>query len=137
MWMTTVRARRTVAAATLVLFGVTFAFGFLWADFVSENGAQAAATPEFDVNSTVRQGKVYLEFRLHHFRLVSPAAQAPKRYGEGHIVLYVDGRTAAKLDRRAYVLRALSPGVHTLRAELVHNDGTPYGIDREWTVTLP
>ncbi|MBT9281941.1 MAG: hypothetical protein KM312_04695 [Hydrogenibacillus schlegelii] len=128
--------RRLLASALAALFSVTFGLGVVLTALPA-GGARAAPTPELDVKSEVRHGKVYLEFRCRHFRLAAPDPTAPKRYGEGHIVLTVDGREVARLDRRVFVVEGLKPGAHAFRAELVHRDGSPYGVVREWTVAVP
>ncbi|WCK52389.1 hypothetical protein PP175_13070 [Aneurinibacillus sp. Ricciae_BoGa-3] len=102
-----------------------------------EAGLQAAGTPALEVEHSIEGKSVQLYFSTNNFQIASPGARAGKRAGEGHILLWVDGKIT-KQYKKEVQLPALTSGNHKFAVELAGNDDTPYPNTRiEFDVTLP
>jgi len=58
--------------------------------------------------------------------IIRPAGTRPNKIGEGHFAISLDNGDKTYIFTKNYVLDGISPGAHTLRVELVHNDNSPY-----------
>jgi uncharacterized cupredoxin-like copper-binding protein len=73
---------------------------------------------------------------LHDFTLAPEDIGGANTPGEGHWALFLDGQLVASVGEPTYILEDLSPGTHTVRAELRNNDGTPLDPPVEDSTTL-
>jgi hypothetical protein len=72
---------------------------------------------------------IELSMSISNLVLRDPSANAEHVFGEGHIVITLDGKRVATVpseDVPAFVDVANTPGAHRLRAAIVRNDGIPY-----------
>ncbi|MFC0297603.1 hypothetical protein [Geobacillus jurassicus] len=67
------------------------------------------------------------------------AVQFPFRKGSGggHVNVYVNGQKMTEVYTAAFIVRGLPSGKHTIRLELVYNDGKATGIVHEFDVVIP
>ncbi|RSK26913.1 hypothetical protein EJF36_08545 [Bacillus sp. HMF5848] len=57
--------------------------------------------------------------------------------GEGHLVLYLNDQKLDTIKTAAFIIKGLPKGTHKIRVELVHNNNNEYGLQKEFTVTIP
>lgn len=76
---------------------------------------------------------------LHDFTLNADAIGSANVAGEGHWALFLDDVLVDSLGEPSFTLEGLSPGDHTIRAELRNNDGTPVdpALGGSATITVP
>ncbi len=68
--------------------------------------------------------------------IIKPAGSAPNKAGEGHFEISLDDGEMVEVFSKTYTLEGIEPGSHTLKIELVHNDGTSYTTPIIRTVTI-
>jgi hypothetical protein len=114
--------------AILILLGVVL--------IAIESPTATAAGPSLTILSPANDdvigngSPVIVRFAVANFTLVQPG-----RFGEGanategHIDLFVDGGYSRLLTRMEPVSLALGSGPHTIRLQLVYNNGTPLNPD--------
>jgi hypothetical protein len=99
-------------------------------------GMQAAASPSLEVEHSIEGKSVQLYFSTQYFKLTRNQAAGVNRAGEGHILLWVDGKLTRHYAKEVEI--PLSSGSHKFAVELAKPDNTPYANTRiEFVVTLP
>ncbi|MFD1735692.1 hypothetical protein ACFSCX_03855 [Bacillus salitolerans] len=108
------------------------------AHYHEDGTVEASITGSKDV--TVRhhvKGKdVYVEVIVPGFTFSSPE-QKTKKDGQGFLNLYLNNKKIDEIHQAAFIVKGLPTGKHTLKVELVHNDSSTYGIEREMDVEIP
>lgn len=89
------------------------------------------------VNYEVKGNDVYIECMIDSFTFAKENVGKMHKDGEGHIVLYVDNQKIDKIFQRAFIVKGLPSGSHTIKVELVRNDQQTYGLEEEITVEIP
>lgn len=88
------------------------------------------------VNYEVKGADVYIQCMIDAFSFEKEKVGKSHKDGEGHMIVYVDGMKVDKLFERAFIVKGLLAGSHTIKLELVRNDGQPYGLEKEITVQI-
>lgn len=88
------------------------------------------------VNHEIKGKDVYIECLIDSFTFVKAQARKHHVDGEGYLLLYIDDEKVDKLYERAFIVKGLREGKHTLKIELVRNDDLPYGLEEEITVEI-
>lgn len=89
---------------------------------------------KFQVRHHVEGNNVYEECYVPDFTF--NGERNTKKEGEGHIVLYIDGKKKSDIYSAAFIIKGLSKGRHTINLELVYNDSTSYQLKKEWIVNI-
>jgi len=126
---------RVAALACLLLFGV---FGLSVA-----SPSVTAAGPTLTIASPADGGVVgngtpaIVEFIVSNFVLVQPGRVGQVvNATEGHVDVYVDGGYAWMATRVEPIVLPLTSGPHTIRLQLVGNDGMPLSPDMSTSVRV-
>ena len=88
------------------------------------------------VRHHVKEKDVYVEVVIPGFNF-SEMNKKEKVSGEGYIQLYLNGKKIDEIHQAAFIVKGLPSGKHSLKIEIVQNDSTPYGVEKEFTVTIP
>jgi hypothetical protein len=94
----------------------------------------AQSNQTLHVKHAVKGKDVFVECVVGHFSFKKGAKRNME--GEGHIAVYVNGQKVHEVFTAAFVLRGLPTGKHKINLELVHNDGSPYGVSHEFEVNI-
>ncbi|WP_096199231.1 hypothetical protein [Bacillus sp. FJAT-45350] len=89
------------------------------------------------VNHQVKGKDVYIECIVNDFSFSKDNAGKLHNEGEGHLQLYVDGQKVDSIYQAAFIVKGLPQGNHEIKVELVRNNHEPYGIEEEFTVSIP
>ncbi|MCA1029945.1 hypothetical protein LCL95_02720 [Bacillus timonensis] len=106
-------------------------------DHRTNNSIEVASQLEkrkLQVQHHLKGGNVYIECYVNQFRFVEEKKK--KKEGEGHIVLYINGKKHDKISTAAFVIKGLSSGINKIKVELVHNDSSSYQLAKEFTVNI-
>jgi plastocyanin len=76
-------------------------------------------------NTEVQGGSQEIRAILHDFTLDAESIGGANVEGTGHWTLTVNDEMVASVGEPIYTLEGLEPGEHSVRVELVNNDGTP------------
>ncbi|OQP16960.1 hypothetical protein [Geobacillus zalihae] len=90
--------------------------------------AEAVGGP-LQVKHEVKGSDVFIECVAVHFPF-------RKGSGGGHIHVYVNGQKMTEVYTAAFIVRGLPSGKHTIRLELVYNDGKATGMTHEFDVAI-
>ncbi|MCH1623904.1 hypothetical protein [Fredinandcohnia quinoae] len=82
----------------------------------------------FDVLHSVKGNNVYVECVIPNFTFKQSGG--PKKDGEGHIAVYIDGKKVDKFSTAAFIIKGLSNGEHHLKIQIIHNDLTEYPLSK-------
>jgi hypothetical protein len=82
----------------------------------------------------VRNQNVYVECFIPHFTFKDKGGK--RVTGEGHIVLYVDGKKVEDMNTAAFIVKGLDKGVHDMKVEVFHNDSTSYNLKKSWQINI-
>ncbi len=127
--------RRAAGVALACLFGVLLV--------AVASAPVAAAAPSLTIASPVNGEvigngtPVIVTFAVSNFVLVQPGRVGQVISStEGHLEVYVDGAYAQMITRVMPISLTLASGPHTIRLQLVANDGTPLVPDVSATVNV-
>ncbi len=104
-----------------------------------------AKIPSFTLSSpangetiTTQEGSASITFKLSTKNLVTKPLGGQAKTGEGHFKIILDGNTVGTFASKTYQLDNIAPGEHTVKIELVNNDGKPYSpaIYKQITFTV-
>ena len=87
-----------------------------------------------NIKHHVRNQDVYVECYIPNFSFKEKGGN--KVIGEGHIVVFVDGKKIDDMNTAAFIVKGLERGVHEMMVEVVHNDSTTYDLKKTWTVSI-
>lgn len=103
------------------------------------NSVQTPSQPFTDQGVTVRHKvkskDVYIEVVVNGFTFSAKDAKKHVQ-NEGYLKVYLNGKQIDNIHQAAFILKGLPTGKHTLKLELVRNDGASYGIQREIEVAI-
>ncbi len=105
----------------------------------------AVKTPSFTISSPSAgqmitipgaSGSVQLVLNYQNLVLKPPGGAAKK--GEGHFRVVIDNGQPITVSSAAYTMAGLTPGAHTVKVEIINNDGTRYSppISRDVTFVV-
>lgn len=97
----------------------------------TENGKQPMSVKEY-----VKGKDVYIECVISDFTFSKRAENNKNKQGSGFLKLYLNGKKIDDIYTAAFILKGLPIGKHMIKLELVHNDGTPYGIEHNFDVVI-
>ncbi|WP_102347053.1 hypothetical protein [Bacillus sp. Marseille-P3661] len=89
------------------------------------------------VREEVRDNNVYVECVISNFTFSKRNEKVANKQGTGYIKLYLNNQKIDDIYTAAFIMKGLPKGVHRVKLELVNNDGTPYGVEKEFEVTVP
>ncbi|MGG5253067.1 hypothetical protein ACQYAD_06180 [Neobacillus sp. SM06] len=111
----------------------------LAADFIQTRTVQAekplaAVSPSLSVQYVIKGQNVFVECIVTgiSFRESDRATQKI-----GKMLVWVDGRQKQEADGAAFIIKGLTAGSHHVKLEVVNLKNEPYGISKEFTVTIP
>ncbi|WP_027408251.1 hypothetical protein [Anoxybacteroides tepidamans] len=92
--------------------------------------ASAQGVQTIHVKHDVRGKDVFIECIIGNFSFKKGTRR--KVEGEGHIDVYLNGQKINEVFTAAFILRGLPTGKHKVHLELVHNDGSKYGVSYDF-----
>ena len=94
----------------------------------------AAVSPSLSVQYVTKGQNVFVECIVTgiSFRESDRATQKI-----GKMLIWVDGRQKQEADGAAFIIKGLTAGSHHVKLEVVTMKNKPYGISKEFTVTIP
>jgi hypothetical protein len=90
---------------------------------------------QIQIQYHVKGHDVYVDCYIPHFTFQKNKKKNVN--GEGHLVLYLNGKKVDEITTAAFILKGLPAGKHKLKVEMVHNDSTTYHISNEIEVSIP
>ncbi|WP_246940280.1 hypothetical protein [Bacillus pinisoli] len=91
---------------------------------------------DLTIRHNVKDKNIYVEVVIPNFNFSSKGKQK-KVDGEGYIHLYLNGKKVDEIHQAAFIVKGLPSGKHDVKIELVQNDATSYGVEEEFSVTIP
>lgn len=85
------------------------------------------------IREKVEGGNVYVECVISDFDF---SKRGEDQSGDGFLNLYLNGKKVDEIYTAAFVIKGLPTGKHHIKLELVHNDGSSYGIEKDFEVTV-
>ncbi|KMJ58724.1 hypothetical protein AB685_11565 [Bacillus sp. LL01] len=87
------------------------------------------------VHHRVKDTNIYMEC------IVTPdfnfqANTTRKKYGEGQIGVYLDGKRWDIFTSGAFILKGIPKGEHEIKIKLLHNDKSEYGLEKTFHVEI-
>lgn len=96
--------------------------------------ANEASPPDFEVwypknGTNIKGDRLSLSLKLFNFTIGN--INDTNQDGYGYFKVYIDNATEPiSIDTASYTISGLSAGNHTMRVEMVQNDGTPYYVNK-------
>lgn len=97
-------------------------------------GAMKNESRNFQVRHHVNGNNVYVECYIPNFTF--NGQKQSKKEGEGHLMVFVDGKKMSDIYSAAFVIKGLAKGNHLIKVELAYNDSTSYKLSKEWKVNI-
>ncbi|WP_110112950.1 hypothetical protein [Bacillus sp. CGMCC 1.16541] len=86
------------------------------------------------VHQHVKGKSVFVECVIDDFSFTNQFDQ--NQEGQGFINVFVDNKLVNKVTQAAFTVRNLPVGQHTVKLELMKNEGENYGLVKEFTVHI-
>ena len=109
----------------------------LFGKSVIEVTAKETEQRSITVNHEVKEKDIYVECIINNFTFVEEKKGMAHVDGQGHLALYIDGNEVDSIYKAAFIIKGLPKGKHTVKIELMKNNNKPYGIEEEFSVTIP
>ncbi|WP_078554897.1 hypothetical protein [Bacillus alkalicellulosilyticus] len=84
----------------------------------------------------VKENDIYIEVIIDDFSFSKENSGKAHVSGEGHLQLYLNGTLIDSIYRSGFIIKGLPQGEHTIKVEVAQNDGKPYGLVDEFSVTV-
>ncbi|WP_051556582.1 hypothetical protein [Alkalihalobacterium bogoriense] len=91
---------------------------------------------KMEIGHEVKENDLYIECFIHDFHFSKENTGAAHVDGEGHIKLYINGAFVDSIYKAGFIIKDLPKGEHTIKIEVVQNDGRPYELEEEFTVEI-
>ncbi|MBM6618578.1 hypothetical protein [Bacillus suaedaesalsae] len=88
------------------------------------------------VRHKVKKKDVYVEVVVNGFTFSSKESKKHVQ-NEGYLKVYLNGSQIDEIHQAAFILKGLPTGKHMLKLELVRNDASSYGVQKEMEVVIP
>lgn len=88
------------------------------------------------VKHQVKGNDIYVECVISNFNFSTRDDKKLNKNGYGYLQLYLNGKKIDNIYTAAFIIKGLPVGKHQIKLELVHNDSTPYGVAKEFEVTI-
>lgn len=88
------------------------------------------------VKHQVKGKDIYVECVISEFTFSKRDHKKINQNGVGYLELYLNGNKIDNIYTAAFIIKGLPVGKHQIKLALVHNDGTPYNIQKEFDVTI-
>ncbi|KEF38586.1 hypothetical protein M670_02212 [Schinkia azotoformans MEV2011] len=104
--------------------------------FMMVNPAMASNINPMSVKHQVKGKDIYVECVISNFTFSKKDHKKINQNGFGYMQLYLNNQKIDNIYTAAFIVKGLPAGKHQIKLELVHNDGTPYNIQKEFDVTI-
>lgn len=88
------------------------------------------------VKHQVKGKDIYVECVISDFTFSKRDHKKINQNRSGYLQLYLNGQKIDNIYTAAFIIKGLPVGKHQIKLELVHNDGTPYNVQKEFDVTV-
>ncbi|WP_019122777.1 hypothetical protein [Brevibacillus massiliensis] len=92
--------------------------------------------PTLAVKHSLKGNSLHLKLEVSRFTFSLDNMGKENKAGEGHAVLYLDGKKTAKIFDKEYVLDEIPPGKHQVVIELAHNNHESYGVRQTFQISV-
>lgn len=98
---------------------------------------EVLAKEDEGLNMTVREqlkgNDLYVECIVSNFTFSN---RDKKDSGQGYLNLYLNGKKIDEIFTPAFIIKGLPTGNHKITLELVHNNGSSYGVKKELEISI-
>lgn len=99
--------------------------------FVFFLSAWLQAADPFTVQHQVKGNDVFVEC------MIPSISFRDHSKNKGKLKLYVDGKERKEVTSAAFIIKGLPTGTHKIKIVVVKPNGEPYGLEKEFNVTIP
>jgi hypothetical protein len=101
------------------------------------SAVSANAKPTLDAKFVQDGRDVTITYTVKNMNISADHVDHAPVQGEGHLHIYVDGKQKAVLKTAAPVkLENLTPGKHTIKLDLQHNNHTPLNVEKIFDIEV-